>query len=317
MRTFSVVSAAAAAFVICVAGQASGFEIKGLNADTPPAEALRYGLDSYNSGDKTTALEALNFAADKGLTSAQWKLGQMYATGDGVERDDFHAFQLFSRVANSHADEGPHDPSAPYVSNAFVQLGAYFRRGIPNSTVSADLPRARQLFTYAASYFGDPAAQLNLARMYYGGEGGDKDLVQAARWANLSADKGNNDAKSLLIDISLDLTRKHMDGDPTAYDLRQATQWARRAADYGSVEGQALLGHLLFEGDGIAEREPVEGLMYLTIALTRAGDGTHWISEMHQAALSAATPEEWAAAKERADQWLAKNSNLVASNLTQ
>ena len=46
--------------------------------------------------------------------------------------------------------------------------------------------------------FGDADAQLNLARMYYEGEGGERDPLQAARWAKLAADKGNVGAQALL-----------------------------------------------------------------------------------------------------------------------
>jgi TPR repeat protein len=315
MRISSALCGVALAAMLGVAGPASGLDIKGPNTD--PAEALRFGLSSYKSGNTEAAVEALGYAASKGLPSAQWKLGQMYAAGDGVDRDEYRAFELFSRLASDNADAAPRDPSAPYVADAFVQLGGYYRRGIPDSSVKSDPARARQFFSYAASYFGDATAQLNLAHMFYVGEGGERDLVQAARWANLAADKGNAEAKLLLVDISLDLTHRHMDADPTFYNLRQATQWAERAAEYGSIEGQALFGHLLFEGDGIA-REPVEGLMYLTVALARATTpDLAWIRDMHEAARSAATPEEWAAARSLADQWLASNAVKATSNLTQ
>jgi TPR repeat protein len=122
----------------------------------------------------------------------------MYASGDGIEQDQLKAFELFSEVANAYADENPRAPSAPFVADAFVALGAYYRDGIPNSDVKPDFPRARQMFTYAASYFGDPDAQLNLARMYYEGEGGDRDPRQAVRWAKLAADKGNVAAQAML-----------------------------------------------------------------------------------------------------------------------
>ncbi len=301
---------------LAVAAPATAFEIKDLKADTPPTEALRFGLNSYKSGDTESAVEALNFAADKGLASAQWKLAQMYAKGDGVERDVYKAFQLYSEVADAHADDGPDGPAAPYVANAFVQLGTYYREGIPNTEVARNPIRARQFFAYAASYYGDAVAQVNLARMYYGGEGGDRDLIQAAKWANLSADKGNSEAKYLLVQISMDLAWSHLDAKNTSYDLRQAVKWAKRAADYGSVEGEALFGHLLFEGSG-TPRDPVEGLMYLTIALSRADPSLHWIIEMHQEARSAATEEQWTTAKQRADEWLAKNPGQVAINVGQ
>jgi TPR repeat protein len=122
----------------------------------------------------------------------------MYAAGDGIERDPMKAFRLFSEVANAYADENPHAPSAPFVADAFVALGTYYRDGIPGSDVKPDFRRARQMFTYAASYFGDADAQLNLAHMYYEGEGGDRDPRQAVRWAKLAADKGNIAAQAML-----------------------------------------------------------------------------------------------------------------------
>jgi hypothetical protein len=307
MRISDALACAIMAIGIGVAVPALALDTKGIGPDTAPADALRYGLNAFKSGDTAAALGALNFAADKGLASARWKLGEMYATGDGVARDQYKAFQLFSGVANTQADVGPRDAAAPYVSNAFVQLGSYYRTGIAGSPVKANPSLARQYFTYAASYFGDASAQLYLARMLYGGEGGERDIVQAARWANLAADKGNSDAKTLLVGISLDIAHKHLDGVPSPYDVRQATQWAERASDYGSVEGQALYGKLLFDGDGIT-KDHVDGLMYLTIALARAGADDHSIGDMQVAARMTATADEWAVAKQRADEWLKKNT---------
>ncbi|HVY18931.1 MAG TPA: tetratricopeptide repeat protein [Bauldia sp.] len=313
MRISSVLSSAVVLSALGV-GSAFAFEIKDLNAETPPAEAFTYGLDQYKSGDKTTAAEALDFAAQKGIAGAQWKLARMYADGDGVTRDDAKAFQLFGEViSNSNDDDSVDAEAAPYVSNAYVRLGNYYKSGIPNSKVKPDMGRARQAFTYAASLFGNSDAQLNLAKMYYNGEGGDRDLVQAAKWAKLSADKGNPDAKALAIEVSLELAQDHLDGKDATKSPREAAKWAKQAADYGSIDGEALLGHILFEGDGLF-RQPVEGLMMLTIALERSGGGVRWIADMHEEARSAATEDEWNSAKLRADQWLKANASMVAAN---
>jgi hypothetical protein len=184
--------------VLGLAGHAYAFDISNPPPDTSPAEAFQFGFDAYRQGDKVTAVEALGFAADKGHPIAQWKLGRMYAEGDGITRDDYKAFEYFSEVADAHADDSPSEPNARFVSNAFVALGTYYKIGIPNSDIRPDLDRARQIFAYAASYFGDAEAQLNLARMYYEGEGGDRDTLQAARWAKLAADQGNVGAQALL-----------------------------------------------------------------------------------------------------------------------
>jgi hypothetical protein len=181
-----------------LAGQAFAFDPTNPSPDASPAEAFQFGFDAYRQGDKVTAIEALGFAAEKGHPIAQWKLGRMYAEGDGIIRDDYKAFEYFSEIADAHADDNPLEPEARFVSNAFVALGTYYKNGIPNTAIAADPDRAREIFNYAASYFGDADAQLNLARMYYEGQGGDRDPLQAARWAKLAADKGNVGAQALL-----------------------------------------------------------------------------------------------------------------------
>src|SRR3954466_6144313 len=105
------------------------------------------------------SLNALQYAADGGHPVAQWKLGRMYADGDGVIQDDLRAFEYFSRIANAHAEDSPSAPQATIVANAFVALGRYYLNGIPNSKIKPDSDRAREMFSYAASYFGNADAQ--------------------------------------------------------------------------------------------------------------------------------------------------------------
>ncbi len=163
-----------------------------------PMEAFRNGTQALMAGEKEKAISSLRYAAEKGHTVAQWKLGRMYAEGDGVPRDDLRAFEYFSRIANSHADDNPGTPQARFVANAFVALGEYYLDGIPNSTVKADAERAREMFSYAASYFADPDAQYNLGRLYLDGIGVPKDARLAARWLTLAAQKGQYQAQAVL-----------------------------------------------------------------------------------------------------------------------
>ena len=118
------------------------------------------------NGDKAKALTALEYAAEQGQPVAQWKLGRMYAEGDGVPHDDLRAFNYFSQIANTHPDEVPGTPQARFVANAFVALGHYYLDGIPNTKIKPDPDRAREMFDYAASYFGDADAQYDLGRLY-------------------------------------------------------------------------------------------------------------------------------------------------------
>jgi TPR repeat protein len=152
--------------------------------------------DYLNSGKSFTALK---YAADQGHLVAQWKVGRMYAAGDGVAQDDQRAFTYFSQIANTHADEPPRTAQAPFVADAFVALGHYYLKGIPNTAIVPDATRAREMFSYAASHFGNTDAQYQLGRLYL--DSTPSDPRQAARWFQLAATKGDCRAEAVLGDM--------------------------------------------------------------------------------------------------------------------
>ena len=163
------------------------------------AQAWRRYQEGARAGDPGSSLEALRYAADGGQPLAQWKLGTMYASGDGVPRDDLKAYQYFSRIVESWDEDDPDlRRDAAIVASAYVSVGAFSLAGIANSSVHANPERALEMFYYAATRFRDANAQYNLARMYLDGAGVDRDVRQAARWLNLAADKEHKEARALL-----------------------------------------------------------------------------------------------------------------------
>src|SRR6478752_3045375 len=134
-----------------------------VSAEPGAAAALKKAIPS---SAPETSLTSLQYAAEGGHPIAQWRLGRMYANGDGVIQDDVRAFEYFSRIANAHAEDSPSAPQAAIIANAFVALGRYYLEGIPNSKIKRDAERAREMFSYAASYFGNADAQYDLARLY-------------------------------------------------------------------------------------------------------------------------------------------------------
>jgi uncharacterized protein len=168
-------------------------------ASLAPDDGLRGNARVVEGGDKAKQFSALQYAADQGHLVAQWKVGRMYAEGDGVPQDDLRAFNYFSQIANTYPDESPGTPQAHFVANAFVALGRYYLAGIPNSKIKADSARAREMFSYAASYFGDADAQYRLGRLYL--DGTPSDPRQAARWLQLAASKGDCRAEAVLGDM--------------------------------------------------------------------------------------------------------------------
>jgi len=168
------------------------------NAAPSPVDAFRSATEALKSGQKTRAVSSLQYAAEHGHAFAQWQLGRMYADGDGVKRDDYRAFEYFQKFADSHADDNPAIPRARFVANAFVALGHYYLEGIPNTSVTPSPERARRMFAHAASYFGDPEAQYQLASLYLEGHGVARDAKRAVPWLVLSANKGHYKAQALL-----------------------------------------------------------------------------------------------------------------------
>ena len=127
-------------------------------------EAFRSGTQALRDGKTDQAVTSLEYAAEQGVPAAQWKLGRMYADGDGVDKNKLRAFEYFRSLTQAHAYDAPGTPQARLVANAFVALGNFYLDGIPDSAVKADPARAHEMFRYAASYFGDPDAQYNLGR---------------------------------------------------------------------------------------------------------------------------------------------------------
>jgi uncharacterized protein len=89
------------------------------------------------------------------------------------------------------------------------------------------------------------------------------------------------------------LARMYLDGTAgLAKDNMRAARWLGLAADKGHHGAQALLGHLLFVGDGVP-RQSARGLMWLTIANVSAKNPKEaWIHDLHAKDYSAASDDD-------------------------
>jgi TPR repeat protein len=215
------------AFAFDGAPAASDAAIPVLSAQPGAAAALKKAIPSASA---ETSLTSLQYAAEGGHPVAQWKLGRMYANGDGVTQDDLRAFEYFSRIANAHAEDSPSAPQAAIVANAFVALGRYYLNGIPNSKIKSDPERAREMFSYAASYFGNADAQYDLARLYLKGAGSSRDDFRyGARWLGLAAQKGQHQAQALLGQMLFN-------GDQLPRQAARGLMWLTLARDNAAAD---------------------------------------------------------------------------------
>jgi uncharacterized protein len=233
MRTFEhLIFAALMTGVVSLTAPALAFDGAPVGSDTIPVVSAQPGTATPALKKATapdTALTSLQYAAEGGHPIAQWKLGKMYADGNGVVQDDLRAFEYFSRIANAHAEDNPSAPQASIVANAFVALGRYYLDGIPNSKITPDADRAREMFSYAASYFGDADAQYDLARLYLKGVGAPRDSKYGARWLGLAAQKGQHQAQAMLGQMLFN-------GDQLPRQAARGLMWLTLARDSATAD---------------------------------------------------------------------------------
>jgi TPR repeat protein len=90
----------------------------------------------------------------------------------------------------------------------------------------------------------------------------------------------------------------YLQEDELGVNPLQSARWFSLAARKGHCPAQAQLGELLFHGIEGIEPQPIEGLMWLTVAQQRCASTADagWINDMLNRALAASTPEDQAEA---------------------
>jgi hypothetical protein len=112
-RIEGVASVSAMFLAIFLGSVSVSFALDGSNPTNPPQkispetftsaqEALRAGVDDLQNGDAQSSVRALTYAAEGGEPLARWKLGNLYATGDLVPRNDALAYKYFEQLVESY-----------------------------------------------------------------------------------------------------------------------------------------------------------------------------------------------------------------------
>jgi TPR repeat protein len=176
-------------------------------------------------------------AAAQNLPQAQWNLGELYATGlPGVEPDPKKATQLCKRAANAgfapasatlgalFARANKHERAVRWWTLAAEQgdleslfnLGQAYRLGM--GTVK-DEAKAFELFLKAAMG-GVAAAQSRIGLAYATGEGAALDPIEACKWIELAATRGDKAAVA-----NRARARKSLSPAQLAEAERRAKEW--------------------------------------------------------------------------------------------
>jgi TPR repeat protein len=134
------------------------------------------GQGAYQDADE--AARWFRLASVDGSPDVLFRIGTMYATGKGIPRN----YMIAARYYRSAGDQDH--------SDAQTELGTLYSQGLG---VPQDYTEALQLFLRAAK-LGNGRARLKIGEMYAEGRGVPRDVVRAHMWSNLAGAQGDRQA---------------------------------------------------------------------------------------------------------------------------
>ena len=178
--------------------------------------------------DYETAVPLLQKAADLGVILAQYKLGEMYQLGDGVEQDYDKAFHYYKLAADQDAPE------------ALTAVGYFYGQGLGTEQ---NLDEMLKYYNRAAE-MGEPMAQFNLGCCYRDGTGVKQDYGKMHEYYRLAVEKGNADAQ-------FNLGYAYQVGLGVEPDYNEAYRLYQLSADQGFPVAMFAVGDCCFLGNGV------------------------------------------------------------------
>ena len=161
----------------------------------PTAEAdYEEGVEAAFAGDFDTAFKEFTIAAQEGLSLAQYNLGILYFTGQGVEQDFNEAFEWTKRAA-----EQGH-------LNAQFNLGSLYLDG---KGTKISVLEGINWFTKAAKN-GHANSAYTLAKMYQDGDFVSSDTILAHAWAAQAEINEHPEASLLKEEIEKNLSAEEI-----------------------------------------------------------------------------------------------------------
>lgn len=151
--------------------------------------------DAFRDGRIDVAVASLERAVDQGSLWAMMRLGNLYADGKAVTRDELKACQLFNLAADKFHRLDKFYSAAHLVSEAFRRTAACYAKGLPGW--DRDLAMAAKMYQHAGLLLEDPIALFELGKLYLT-ESEYHNAAIAARHLEAAARKRYPPAQALL-----------------------------------------------------------------------------------------------------------------------
>ena|SRR6476661_2931165 len=282
-------------------------------AQTNAGRDLDLAYGAFQRGHYVTAFSIATQRADEQKdVKAMTLLGELYANGLGVERDDKKAaewyglavergdreamfalamLQLAGRTGSGNREQGAKLLAAAAKLGHAVAAYDLALLYIEGQMFPQDFSRAAELFRSAAQV-GLPEAQYALATLYKEGRGVEKDLAEAVRLLAAASSADNTDAQ---VEYAIALFNGT---GGIARNERLAATLLAKAARKGNPVAQNRLANILAVGRGV-QANAVEAVKWHIIA--KAGG----VSDIPlDTFMQKQTPETRAAAEKAAKPWL-------------
>jgi TPR repeat protein len=198
--------------------------------------------DYYNSvGQKKEALNWYGDAAKYKNADAQFKLGDMYYSGEAekIYKESLLKYDIFSSVLyDSKKTLLEHKLEA----EKWYSLAA--KQGHIEAQKKLDVINFNKELELAKN--GDVNSQTMVGFMFKNGKGITQNDVEAARWYQLAADKGNSYSQN-------ELGLMFLNGIGVTQDYNEAVKLFRLAVDQGNLYAQSNLGLMFENGQGVVQ----------------------------------------------------------------
>jgi hypothetical protein len=221
--------------------------------------AYEQGLSAFRSGYFELAVPALEFVTTQNdpklKLPADFYLGRIYADSNGAQTDHAKAYMFFQRIADEYADIDPDDlKRAPLVAKALTALALYVRDGLPEIGLKPDQERAVEYLRHAATFFNEPDAQFELAKINIDDE---RERRNALHFLQKLAKESHPGAQATLADL---MAR----GKYVPQDRTQALALGRMAVENASPSDRLWIEHIyqnIYCGAPAEARERSTGLV--------------------------------------------------------
>jgi hypothetical protein len=167
-----------------------------------PEAAFEQGMGAFKAGHLDLAIPALEHAASRGILMAQYYLARIYADNASQYADRAKAYMLYQHIADEHADIDPDtDQRSVFVAKALTALARYVKDGVTEIGLQPNPQRAVEYLHHAATFFNDPDAQFELAKIYLRGDGVPEHAKRAMHWLSVLTQRGHAGAQAFLADL--------------------------------------------------------------------------------------------------------------------